>query len=54
MTNLQTVAEMPEFQRRAKAIMTGEEREAAIQFIAANPTAGVSLGGWLRKIWIPR
>ena len=54
MTILQTVAEMPEFQRRAKAIMTEEEREAAIQFIAANPTAGVSLGGGLRKIRIPR
>jgi hypothetical protein len=54
MTILQTVAEMPEFQRRAKAIMTEEEREAAIQFIAANPTAGVSLGGGLRKVRIPR
>lgn len=54
MTRLQTVAEMPEFQRRAKAIMTEEEREAAIRFIAMNPTAGVSLGGGLRKIRIPR
>ena len=54
MTILQTVAEMPEFQRRAKAIMTEEEREAAIRFIAANPTAGVSLGGGLRKVRIPR
>ena len=54
MTILQTVAEMPEFQRRAKAIMTEDEREAAIQFIAANPTAGASLGGGLRKIRIPR
>jgi len=34
--------------------MTEEEREAAIQFIAANPTAGVSLGGGLRKVRIPR
>ena len=54
MTKLQTVAEMPEFQHRAKSIMTEEEREAAIQFIAANPTAGVSLGGGLRKVRIPR
>lgn len=54
MTDLQTVAEMPEFQRRAKAIMSDEEREAAIQFIAANPMVGVSLGGGLRKIRIPR
>lgn len=54
MTRLQTVAEMPEFQRRAKAIMSDEEREAAIQFIAANPEAGLSLGGGLRKVRIPR
>lgn len=54
MTKLQTVAEMPEFQRRAKAIMSDEEREAAIQFIAANPEAGLSLGGGLRKVRIPR
>ncbi len=53
MTKLQTVAEMPEFQRRAKAIMSDEERDAAIQFIAANPEAGVSLGGGLRKVRIP-
>lgn len=54
MTKLQTVAEMPEFQRRAKAIMSDEERAAAIQFIAANPEAGLSLGGGLRKVRIPR
>ena len=54
MTRLQTVAEMPEFQRRAKAIMSDEEREAAIRFIAANPLTGVSLGGGLRKVRIPR
>ena len=54
MTKLQTVAEMPEFQRRAKAIMSDEEREAAIQFIAENPEAGLSLGGGLRKVRIPR
>lgn len=54
MTKLQTVAEMPEFQRRAKAIMSDEEREAAIQFMAANPEAGLSLGGGLRKVRIPR
>ena len=54
MTKLQTVAEMPEFQRRAKAIMSEDEREAAIQFIAANPEAGLSLGGGLRKLRVPR
>ena len=54
MTRLQTVVELAEFQRRAKAIMSDQEREAAINIIAANPEAGVSLGGGLRKVRIPR
>ena len=54
MTILQTVVELPEFQRRAKAIMSDDERMGLIGFIAANPEAGVSLGGRLRKIRIPR
>lgn len=54
MTRLQTVVELPEFQKRAKAIMSELERESAINFIAADPEAGVSLGGGLRKVRIPR
>jgi hypothetical protein len=54
MTQLQTVVELPEFQRRAKAVMSDSEREAAILWIAGNPDAGVSLGGGLRKVRIPR
>ena len=54
MARLQTVVELPEFQRRAKATMSNREREAAITFIAANPKVGVSLGGGLRKIRILR
>ncbi len=54
MTRLQTVVELAEFQRRAKAIMSDQEREAAINYIAASPEAGVSLGGGLRKVRIPR
>lgn len=54
MTRLQAVVELAEFQRRSKAIMTDQEREAAIDYIAANPEAGVSLGGGLRKVRIPR
>lgn len=54
MMSLQTVAEMPEFQRRAKAVMSEAERESTIEFIATNPTAGTSLGGGLRKIRVPR
>ena len=51
---LQTVVELPEFQRRAKAVMSDSEREAAIVWIAGNPEAGASLGGGLRKVRIPR
>ncbi|NBQ39593.1 MAG: addiction module toxin RelE [Alphaproteobacteria bacterium] len=51
---LQTVVELPEFLRRAKAIMTEGERLGLVNYIAANPDAGVSLGGGLRKVRIPR
>ncbi|MEJ6399543.1 type II toxin-antitoxin system RelE/ParE family toxin [Yoonia sp. 208BN28-4] len=54
MTKLQTVVELAEFQRRAKAIMTNSEREAAIVWIAENPESGTPLGGGLRKVRIPR
>lgn len=54
MSKLQTVIELPEFQRRAKAIMSDSAREAAIVWIAENPKAGTSLGGGLRKVRIPR
>src|SRR5690606_13469234 len=54
MTTLQTVVELPEFLRRAKAIMTDAERLGLVNYIAANPEAGVSLGGGLRKVRIPR
>lgn len=51
---LQTVVELPEFLRRAKAIMSDEERMALVDYIAANPQAGVALGGGLRKVRIAR
>ncbi len=51
---MQTVVELPEFQRRAKSMMSDGEREAMIDWIAANPEGGISLGGGLRKIRIPR
>lgn len=54
MTKLQTVVELPEFQRRAKAVMSETERHMAITWIAANPESGTSLGGGLRKVRIPR
>ncbi len=54
MNTLQTVVELPEFLRRAKSIMTDDERAVLVNYIAANPEAGVSLGGGLRKVRIPR
>jgi hypothetical protein len=53
-TTLQTVVELDTFLKRAKAIMTEAERERLVLFIAANPEAGVSLGGGLRKVRIAR
>lgn len=54
MTVLQTVVELPEFLRRAKAIMSDEERIALVDYIAANPQDGISLGGGLRKVRFAR
>ncbi|MFN9928582.1 MAG: type II toxin-antitoxin system RelE/ParE family toxin [Phenylobacterium sp.] len=54
MTRLQTVVELPEFLRRAKAIMSAGERSALVDHVAANPEAGVSLGGGLRKLRFAR
>jgi hypothetical protein len=48
MTSLQTVVEMESFLKRARSIMTDEERLYIVSFLAANPEAGVSLGGGLR------
>ncbi len=53
-THPQTVVELPEFLRRAKAIMAEEERAALVDFVAANPDAGISLGGGLRKLRFAR
>lgn len=54
MTHLQTVVELDSFLRRAKAIMSDEERMGIVTWLAANPEAGVSLGGGLRKMRVPR
>jgi hypothetical protein len=54
MIRLQTVVELPEFLRRAKAVMSEEERAALVDFVAANPEGGVSLGGGLRKMRFAR
>ena len=54
MTALQTVVDLPEFIRREKAIMTEAERLGLVNYLAANPESGASLGGGLRKVRIPR
>lgn len=51
---LTTVVELPEFVRQAKAVMTDTERRALIDVLAANPEAGISLGGGLRKLRFSR
>ena len=50
----QTVVELPEFLKRAKAIMSDEEKAALVDFVAANPETGISLGGGLRKVRFAR
>jgi hypothetical protein len=54
MSLFQTVVELDTFLKRAKAIMSDEEREGIVTFLAANPEAGFPLGGGLRKVRIPR
>ena len=54
MTVPQTVVELAIFERQAKAIMSDEERAAIVDYIAANPEAGVPLGGGLRKVRVAR
>jgi hypothetical protein len=54
MFRLQTVVELDTFLRRAKAIMSDDERAGIVNYLAANPEAGVSLGGGLRKVRTPR
>jgi hypothetical protein len=54
MTQLQTVVELDSFLKQAKAIMSDEERMGIVSYLAANPEAGVSLGGGLRKVRVAR
>jgi hypothetical protein len=51
---LQTVVELESFLKRAKAIMSDDERMGIVVHLAANPEAGVALGGGLRKVRIAR
>ena len=50
-----TVVETPEFIASAKAAgMTESEVSVAIDIISKNPTGGVSLGGGIYKVRVPR
>jgi hypothetical protein len=48
------VVEMPDFMRRAKALMTDVERMELIDLLAGDPQAGVSLGRGLYKVRVGR
>ena len=51
----QSVVETPEFIKRASAVgMSDEDRMDVIDQLAANPEAGISLGGGLRKVLVAR
>ena len=54
MQRLQTVVELESFLKRAAAILSDDERMGMVTFLAANPEAGISLGGGLRKVRIAR
>jgi hypothetical protein len=54
MSRMQSVVELPEFIRRASEMMTEADRLGLVDYIAANPEVGVSLGGGLRKVRLPR
>lgn len=49
-----TVVETPEFQRRARSLMSEAERLELIDFVARNPMTGVSIGGGVRKFRFAR
>jgi len=51
---LTTVIELDEFLRQAKGVMTDAERGELVDYLAANPDAGISLGGGLRKLRFAR
>ena len=54
MQSLHTVVELESFLKRARAIMSDDERGGIVTFLAANPEAGIALGGGLRKVRVAR
>lgn len=47
-----TIVELPEFIRKSEKLMSSEERDRLLSFLAANPTAGILIQGTggVRKI----
>ena len=47
-----TIVELPEFIRKSEKLMSAEEHNRLLSFLAANPTAGVLIqeAGGVRKI----
>ena len=45
---MQTIAEMPEFIRRAEKVLGSGERQALIEHLAESPKAGVLIQGTVR------
>jgi hypothetical protein len=45
MDRLLTVVELPHYLRKAEALLSKEDRESAVSYLAAHPTAGVLLQG---------
>ena len=42
---MQTIVELPEFQRRAKSLLSESERQGIINYLAVHPQSGVLLQG---------
>lgn len=50
-----TIVETPEFLRRARTTgMTDEDRQELVSLLAADPEAGIALGGGLRQVRFAR
>ena len=53
-SRLQTVVETPAYLAAAKGVLSNAERADVIGIVAETPTAGVALGGGIRKMRIGR
>ena len=42
---MQTIVELPEFQRRAASLLSDTEKQSVINYLAAHPQAGVLMQG---------